>query len=437
MGPNIRWRLLIVLFSLVAWKTAAQSSSSWGRITLFGTMQQSQFDDGTTRDYSELWTSIALRSPVDEENGGLEYGLDVRSTTYPSSTDQDQRTNIYDAWIGARSSNGLSLVRVGQMWIDDLGSLGSVGGAMAQFTLPRTTSLGRLRFGLFGGLEPEILNAGYVPNVRKAGAWLALDGRSNRRHVLGYVQIRDAELVERSVVTMTNFIPAAGKLFLYQTAELDLTGPGGLGEGGLNYFFTNVRYLPSRRVELMGNYHRGISIDARTITQDILNGRPVDQNAIDGFLYESVGGRVTVEVIRGVRLYAGYWQDQSDRDDSPADRISAGIWGTNFLKSGIDLTISDNRIDREEGGYDSWFVSVGRNVGSSFYASLDYSTSLSIIRLDEGGGVTVETRPRTKRYSLNGSWNVHRRWSILMTLDQLNDDTATEYRGTTGLSIRL
>ena len=42
--------------------------------------------------------------------------------------------------------------------------------------------------------------------------------------------------------------------------------------------------------------------------------------AIEGFLYESIGGRTTVEVAPHVRLNAGYARDKNNRDDQPTER---------------------------------------------------------------------------------------------------------------------
>ena len=98
-------------------------------------------------------------------------------------------------------------------------------------------------------------------------------------------------------------------MFIYQAAEVDLSGPGGEGSGGLTYFFVNARVAPAKRADIQFTYHRGRSIDARSITDDLLNGRPVPAKTLDGFLFESIGARLTVEVAKGVRVFAGYGQD--------------------------------------------------------------------------------------------------------------------------------
>ncbi len=422
---------------MLAGSAGGESLPLWGRVSFFATVEQAKFDDGTSRDYSELTSTIRFGSREEEEDG-FEFALDVRGSTFPSTESADSRTTIYDAWIGRRMAGNTLDFRVGQMWLTDLGSIGSVAGAMAEYRAPAKSSLGRVRVGVFGGLEPESYDAGFVPGVEKYGAWVALDGTASRRNVLGYVMIKDYGLTERSVVTMTNFIPVGSELFVYQAAEYDLSGPGGASDGdGLNYFFANARYLPSRRVELMATYHQGTAIDSRSITQDILNGRPVDQNALDGFLFESMGGRLTYEVVPNLRVYAGYAQDRNNEDDDPSGRVTVGMWATDIAGSGFDLTLSDNRIDQASGGYDAWYASLGRSLGSKLYLSAEYSTSLSVVRVTDSGGTVVENKPRTKRYGVNGSWNINRRYSLLFAAEELRDDSTTDDRLMLGLTIRF
>ncbi|MGZ5441192.1 MAG: hypothetical protein ACXW5U_09235 [Thermoanaerobaculia bacterium] len=429
-------KTLAIGFVVAAWLGgSAASAQSVGRLSFFGTFQRAELDDGTTRDFTDITTSVTFRSRLAEDRDGFEYAIDVRETAYPSSEGRDSRTRLYDAWAGGRMANGRLALRGGQMWLHEFGALGSIGGVMAEYRTGETAA-GRVRFGLFGGAEPKSFEAGYVPHVRKGGAWIALDGRGLRRHVLGYVTTRNAGLTERSVLTVTNFVPLGRKVFVYQLAEYDLQGPGGEGGGGLNYFFANARYTATPKVELMANVHRGRAIDARTITQDILDGRAVDQKSLDGFLFESVGGRVTVAVMRNVRVHAGYATDRHNREDESFGRISAGIWAANVAGSGFDVTLSDNRSDRPTGSSDAWYASLGRGFGAKVYVTVDYATSLAIIRVVDNGAV-IEHRPRSKRYGVSSLWNVTRVFSLMATLEQLRDDTSTDERGTFGIVYRF
>ncbi len=117
---------------------------------------------------------------------------------------------------------------------------------------------------------------------------------------------------------MLNFIPVGRDFFLYQAAEIDTTGPAGSGGGAkLTYIFVNARYRATPWLEFQGLYHHGTSIDTRSIAQDVLNGRPVDPQALQGFLYGSLGGRVTIEPLRNLRIWGGYSQEQSSLVGGP------------------------------------------------------------------------------------------------------------------------
>jgi hypothetical protein len=431
---------LAALATLAAPGNARAQSGGWGRVSLFVQGGQSRPDDGSaTFSSNEAVASLTIKSAEAELNG-FEYGFDGRGSSYGAGGDDRQsRFSLWDAWAGGRFADGRIGIRVGQQWITELGGLGSVGGALVEVRGRKGKGKRKLRprFGVFGGLEPKGWEAGWVSGVKKGGVYAALDGEGGQRHVLGFVTIRNSGLTERSVITTTNFIPVGKKLFFYVAGEYDVAKPGGQADAGLSYAFVNARWAVSTRVELQGLYHRGRSYDARTLTQDQIDGRPVDPRLLTGFLYESAGGRLTVEVARGVRVFAGYASDRGNRDDGSTGRITAGLNAGNVLGSGIDVTVSDNRIDRPDNAYDSWYASIGRSFGRSVYVSLDYATALSVLRFTSFDGVVVESRPQTNRFSLNGSVNLGRSVSLLFTAERSTDDTSKSLRGSAGFSLRF
>jgi hypothetical protein len=313
-----------------------------------------------------------------------------------------------------------------------------VAGVAAEYRQPRATrDGGRVRAGLFGGLEPNILDSGYASGVKKFGGYVAYDGKAGQRSSMGYVAVRDSSLTERSVLTTTNFIPVHQKLFIYQAAELNLAPPDGVGRSGLAYFFSNVRLTPTDKIELQGNYNRGRSVDTRGLADDVLNGRPVTQLAVDGLLFESVGGRVTVEVAPRVRVYAGLSNDKNNRDAASTRRLLFGGHAANLLRSGFDLSASDSLMDRPTGSYHSSYVSLGKQIGRRAYASLDYSTSLSVIRFSRSDGIIIETRPHTTRLSGALTMNLTRVLALLANLEHTSETDFGEVRVLTGLTYRF
>jgi len=392
-------------------------------------------DNGLATNLSDVIGNLTLRSATNDD-GGLEYAFDARGTNY-SGAFQQQQVSIYDAYVGFRSAGGGFGLRLGQMWLNDLGALGSVGGALAEYRARERSAAGRFRLGLFAGMEPDPFNAKFVSGVRKSGGYVALDGDLGRRHVLGFVTIRNQGLTEREVATLLNFLPVGRRFFMYQTAEYDLKGPGGSEKKGLNYFFVNARWAPSDVIDLQGTYHHGLSIDARTITNDELNGKPVDPRLLTGFLFESAGGRLTVTVIPRVRVWAGYYRDRNNVDSTETGRTNAGFWAGNILGSGLDLMVSDNRWDRPANHYDSVYASLGASLGRAVYLSADYTTSLSILSFTNAGGVTVESRPQTKRYAFSSNFNVSRALSLILTAERFLVDTGHEDRAMVGFSVRF
>jgi hypothetical protein len=376
-----------------------------------------------------------MQGPMREENG-LEYGFDFRAATYPSS-ERDTRISIYDAYFGLRTMNGSLGLRGGQMWLDELGALGSFGGVMAEWRQPREERRNRLRIGGFFGYEPKIMDFEYEPDVKKFGGYVAIDGRGSRRHVLGFVSIRNSGLTERNVLTATNFIPVGSRFFLYQGSEIDMTGPAGNGSGKLTYFYSNARYRPIALLEFQASYHRGRSIDARTITEDRINGRPISPSALEGLLFESAGGRVWVRLPENIRLFGGYSRSRNNRDDASVDRASLGLIVPNLLRSGVDIYASDTRIRRSGFSSDSWNVSVGRNLGRRVYLSGEYASSLAVLRVLSTDNISVESRPRNHRYVFSGIFQLSRIFSLTLTAEHFRDETIRETRILSGLTCRF
>ena len=416
---------------------APSSIPRWARVSFFAQAASTTAADGSSSSFTEIVTNVAAQS-VQHTGNGFEYGLDARFGAYPSTDDRDPRTSVYDAYVAQRLMGGRMLVKAGQMWLNDLGGLGSVGGALVEYRQSADTTRLRWRAGGFGGVEPDIMDLGYVSGVKKFGGYFALDGNGAQRSVVGYVNVRNQDLTERSVLSFTNYLPVKQYVFVYQAAEVDLAGPGGQGSGGLTYFFVNARVVPATRADVQLTYHRGRSVDARSITDDLLNGRPVPSKTLDGFLFESVGARVTVEVAKGIRVFGGYGQDKNDRDADPMDRLSFGVYASDLLGTGVDVNVTDYRYQRgSASSYDSWYVSAGRSFGSRLYLSGEYTTSLSVLRYARGDGFIVESRPQTDRLGASANIYLSRTLSLLVVADYTRDEGYKETRFLSGLSIRF
>jgi hypothetical protein len=436
--------ILAAGMALAARSAAAQSAPPEppkprpiARVSFYTDAATTDVDGLPSKNFGQLTAAFTYQLPPDVNEDGLDYGVDARESTY-TGTDRPRTVSIYEGFVGVRLGQGRARARVGHLWLSDLGSLGSVAGAQFEYRQPQEhPSDGRIRVGAFGGLEPNVYDTGYAPDVRKYGAYVAYDGDHARRHVLGFVTLKDASMIERSVLTTTNFLPIDRVFYLYQALEYDLQSPGGQGRTGLTYFFTNVRALASSRVELQGNYNRGRSVDTRGLVQDIAGGRTLTQSQIDGLMYESAGGRATVEVVKRVRVYAGYAQDRTNRDSASTGRITIGGYAGNIRNSGFDVSASDSTLDGAGRRYHATYVQVGRQIGRALYLSGDFSSSLSVIRFSRSDGIVVEQRPQTKRVSGNAVVYATRAMSVMVTVDRTVDDTSRDLRILSGLTYRF
>jgi hypothetical protein len=425
---------LTLALLLAAMPALAQDSRPWGRVSFFTNTSQLSPTEGDARTSTELVTTAAYHS-AELLGDGIEFGLDARLANYPSGN-RDARVSVYDGWVGVRLLDGALGVRGGHMWLTELGGLGAVAGAMAEYR--RDLGGGRLRVAGFGGLEPDTYTTAYADGVRRMGGFAAWDGPGLRRHVIGYVLVKDQSSTERSVVTTTNFVPFGRRALIYQAAELDLQGPGGQGSGGLTYFFVNGHAAATSRLDIQATFHRGRSIDTRTVTRDQLAGRPVLPSAVEGLLYQSAGVRVTAGISRSTRVFAGYGQDRTNRGDPVTGRLTAGGSASSVLGSGVDVTVSYSRIDRQtRGSYASWYASAGRNLTAKVYVTGDFSSSVSVLRLTGADGVTIENRPTTRRVSGSAIVYLTRLVSLLVTGEHTIEPGASENRILAGLTCRL
>jgi hypothetical protein len=322
------------------------------------------------------------------------------------------------------------------MWLNELGSLGSIGGVAAQYHAAQTAA-GKVRIGGFYGFEPEILQAGYADGVRKAGAFVALDGEGGRNHTLGFVNLTNSGLKERSVLAVNNFLPAANKFFLYQSLEYDLTGPENTDVGGgLRYFLANGRYSPASGFDVHASFHHGRSIDTRSITDAQLDGRPVNPATLQGLLFESFDFRVTVKAVKDVSVFGGFGRDRNNRDETPVRRANYGFFTSGFLDTGIDLRFSAYYwIPEDTSAYHSWNFSIGRTLGAKVYVSADYSSSVSVLRL--GNGIQIETRPESRQFEVSAITHWNRSMSFLIIAQRTNTDSYHETGLQAGIIYRL
>lgn len=190
------------------------------------------------------------------------------------------------------------------------------------------------------------------------------------------------------------------------------------------------------RVELQGTYHRGRSVDTRSIALDVLQGAAISTQRVEGLFYESVGGRVWVTVVPHLRVNAGYSSDRTNSRDARTRRYQLGGNASNLR--GFDIYVTRSSIAGSSRTYSAWDGSVGRNVGARLYLTGDYSTNLSSIRLiDERGIFTLEHRPRTRRYGMSALANLTRRYSLLFTSDRTEDGEVTEQRFLAGITVRF
>ena len=418
-------------------QTSAPAPRPNGRVSVYLTSDTRTPTGSPTSQGFDVATSFTFRTP-DVDASGLDAGVDFRYTGY-SVANRPARVSLYDGFAGARlGRTGQLRVRAGHMWLPDLGTAGAVAGGVLDYRSAPAGSAQRLVAGIFGGAEPLGYTQGYATGVRKFGGYIGMERGYLQRHTLGMAVIRNQGLTERAMLSLTNYIPVGSSFFAYQAMEYDIKGPAnGAASGGLAYFLVNARATVAPRLELQGTYNRGRSLNARQLTDDVLNGRPLTTQALDGLRYETAGARATVRLGEQFQVYAGYYRDRNNREDAATGRLTLGWYSNNLFNSGFDLSGADATIDRPSGPYHSRYVSLGRALGRSVYASIDVSTSLAVVRFVRSDGVSIETRPWTRRLSGSVSANLSRNFSLMGVADLVVDEGLKDLRIMTGLTYRL
>ena len=158
--------------SAQGFSTTASKPRPWSRVSFFTNTSKSSSDTTSLPVFTELTTAFSYQLP-DLDDSGAEYGVDARYATY-SGSQRPERITLYEGFVGGRFAEGRIKFRVGHVWLNDLGSLGSLAGGVFEFRQKRLLPEdGRFRVGVFAGLEPNVLETGYAPDVRKFGGYVA------------------------------------------------------------------------------------------------------------------------------------------------------------------------------------------------------------------------------------------------------------------------
>jgi hypothetical protein len=426
---------LAVATASPVWAQSAPSPDA--RVSVYVTSAQRTPEAGGAATDVQIATAVTFKTPA-VDAPGLDVGLDLRQTTY-AGVERPQRVSFYNAYVGARlGDRGQFRVRAGHFWLPDLGTAGSLAGGLTEYTSAPSGAPHRMTVAAFAGAEPLGYESGYVPRVRKYGGYASVESGYLRRHVVGFVNVAQGGITQRSMLTVANYLPVGKSFFAYQSLEYDVRGPAdGAATSGLAYFLLNARQSAGPRVELQGTYNRGRSLDARRLADDVLNGRAITPSDVDGLRYESARGRVSVTVAPRVKVSVSYARDRNNRDDATTGRVTVNGHATNLLGSGLDLSVSDARIDRPTGPYHSRYVSIGRPVGRSVYVSGDYSTSLATVHFMRRDGIVIETHPWSRRFSGSLSATLSRQLSLVTVVDFTKDADMRDLRVMTGLTYRV
>ncbi len=347
-------------------------------------------------------TAFDFETP-DFEGAGTEYRLNLRQSMRSSRTPP---LVVNDGYVGYRfGAQGQVRVRAGHMWLPDSARRA---GSRADSSRPPAAPVGRgvrrARRSVRRPRGPRLhhgLCAERPESRRLCGARTGIPAAAHRRlhaHPAG-------AFVERSVVTVTNFVP--------------------MGFAGLHLPGGGVR--PHRSRQRRGTSRAGVPArqrarDCRTAGRSAGHGPagPIDRRAhVDRRTAQRtrrdagaprrpavrVGGRTRDRRSRAKHPHLRWLHPRPGQPKRSAHRPPAHRWTRGkrgwFRPGRVRLEFA-HRLPA--GDYHSSYVSIGHSLGRRGYLSVDYATSLSVVRFIRSDGVVIDTRPRTRRVSGNGSF---------------------------------
>jgi hypothetical protein len=188
MRLSARSLVVVVLVAGHAPAAAAQSTSHAvaARVSVHVDSATRTTTEGARSNDASLATAITFESVDADSERGVDFRLDMRHLRAMQGLRPD-RTSFYDAYAGAHFGGRTQVrLRAGHMWLHDLGTIGALAGGLFEVGQPRSKEGARFRAGVFTGREPQMYEIGYVPDVRKSGAYAAIESGALRRHVVGY-----------------------------------------------------------------------------------------------------------------------------------------------------------------------------------------------------------------------------------------------------------
>ena len=245
----------------------------------------------------------------------------------PAVPQSEWRNRVYEVSLSYDAAHAPFNFKIGRITSNHLSGAGYFDGVQLQSNLSPS-----LRVGALVGTQPDWRTSNFQTHGRKYGAYfhyLNGDFRSNRfESVLAGVAEYDSSVVSREFVYLQNNFSRGTRLFLYQSAEIDINRDWRKEKAGqtvsLSNLFLSARYRVNRSIST------GLTFDDRKNywTYEI---RSLADSLFDDALRLGLRGNLSVRLPDGLYFHTNLGIRKRQSDPKPAYSFSGGVRKTNFL----------------------------------------------------------------------------------------------------------
>jgi len=324
--------------------------------------------------FHQLSTRLRLEM-VNRRGDGWTFLLDSRDRLRLSEK-RGNRVILYDARILFDKQKNPLFLSLGQMNLYDTAGIGQLLGGIAGFKIGQDFLVGG-----YGGLESSIYIDRLENNYQKYGVFARYRGSFGKRFSLSYNLLRFSGATERQYVYAGTMFPFVKTFTLYGNLEYELAS-NVRNEDRLSRAFVNVRWDPSRAVDITAFYSSGRGLDYHRYILERSQDPTLNDTELERFYYScQYGLRLSVKPVQGVRVYVSRMESEQKDLDIRNHTWRFGGSAGNMLGSGITFygNYVWNRGEMSES--DSYYVALSRDFGRlSFYGS--FSNTFNGVRYD-------------------------------------------------------
>ena len=324
--------------------------------------------------------SFRLKSELINKRGsGWNLLIDTRDRLRVGE-EPDNHVLLYDACLNYEKNGSPLFISLGQLNLYDTAGIGQLLGGALGFKLKSNTLIGA-----YAGLESSVYINRIDSNYSKFGLFARYLGTKGKRFTASFNQIRYSGSTERQYVYTGTLFPVNRSLVLYGNFEYELASQI-KKEDRLSRLFTNVRWSPVEKFDVLVHYSSGKGLDFHRYLVEQSQDPTLSDQELERFYYsKQYGLRVSLKPRQGLRFYIA--RQESEQKDLQIRNHTwrFGASATNLFKIGISAygNYSLNRGEISESN--SFRLSLTKELGP---ASLNFSFSNTFngIRYDSRTG---------------------------------------------------